>query len=71
MLVIRYIISKHGRHYSDKGMRGYDCANNSILCMAWYFALVYLFSFKLVVIILGIGTALTLTTTVVNNTLYH
>ena len=31
----------------------------------------YLFSFKLVVIILGIGTALTLTTTVVNNTLYH
>ena len=52
-------------------MRGYDCANNSILCIYDILTFWYLVSFEWVVIVLVVVAALTAITTVVSKTLYY
>ena len=50
-------------------MRGYDCANNSILCIYDILTFWYLVSFDWVVVLVVVA-ALTAITTVVSKTLY-
>ena len=65
------------RQCCDKTMRGYDCANNSILYIYIYIYIysilhyLHLVSLKCVVIVLVIVTTLTPFTAVVNKMLYY